>query len=239
MPVFQNLILRNLPLEVFRQIEPDLHEQPFPAGKVLFMPGDKVRHLFFMTSGAVSLVTPLAAGDTIEFAIVGRDGLVGGMGALGSQDAPYQAIAEVDGRGYSLEAGAARRLAQDHEAFRSLIVRHEQFLLAQAQQSSACNAVHNLDQRLARWLLRVRDVTGSDTLRLTQDLMSEMLGVRRTSVSLVAGKFQQAGWISYVRGQVRLERPDALERCACECYRAVTNHYEILLGAETHESKAQ
>ena len=232
MPVLQNLGLRNLPPDVLRKLEPLLHEHEFPAGKTLFMPGDEVRHLFFMISGAVSLVTPLTAGETIEFAIVGRDSLVGGMAALGSADAIYQAIVQVDGKGYSLDVDAARRLVQDNQAFRTLIVRHEQFLLAQSQQSAACNAVHNLEQRLSRWLLRVRDVTGSDTFRLTQDFMSEMLGVRRTSISLVAGKFQQSGWISYVRGQVRLDRPDALEHCTCECHGAVRNHYDALIGAD-------
>lgn len=160
------------------------------------------------------------------------------MAALGSPDAFYQAIVQVDGAGYSLEVEAARRLVHDSEAFRTLIARNEQFILTQSQQSSACNALHNLEQRLARWLLRVRDATGSDTFKLTQDFMSEMLGVRRTSVSVVAGKFQQAGWISYVRGHVRLERPDALEHCACECYSAVRSQHRMLLGAEPHESKA-
>ena len=239
MPFLQNLALRSLPPDVFRKLAPLLHEQEFPAGKILFMPGDSIRHLYFLISGAVSLVTPLAAGETIEFAIVGRDGLIGGTAAIGSADACYQAIVQVDGHGYAVEVEAARRLVQDSESFRALIIRHEQFVLAQAQQSSACNALHNLDQRLARWLLRVRDVTGGDTFKLTQDFMSEMLGVRRTSVSVVAGKFQQAGWISYVRGHVRLEQPDALERCACECYGAVRSHHEMLLGAEPHESKAR
>jgi CRP-like cAMP-binding protein len=238
MPVLQNLGLRNLPADILQKLGLALHEHEFPAGKILFMPGDSVRHLFFMTSGAVSLVTPLAGGETIEFAIVGRDSLIGGMAALGSPDAFYQAIVQVDGAGYSLEVEAARRLVHDSEAFRTLIARNEQFILTQAQQSSACNALHNLEQRLARWLLRVRDATGSDTFKLTQDFMSEMLGVRRTSVSVVAGKFQQAGWISYVRGHVRLERPDALEHCACECYRAVRSQHEILLEAEPQESKA-
>ena len=239
MPVFENLGLRNLPPDIFRKLAPLLHEHVFPAGKILFMPGDAIRHLYFMTAGAVSLVTPLAAGQTIEFAIVGRDGVVGGMAALGSPDALYEAIVQVDGSGYSLEVEAARRFALDHHAFRTLLVAYEQVVLAQSQQSSACNAMHNLEQRLARWLLRVRDVTGSDTFRLTQDFMAEMLGVRRTSISVVAGKFQQAGWISYVRGHIRLERPDALERCACECYGAIRNQYETLLGVDWHENKTR
>ena len=238
MPFLENLCLRNLPPDVFRKLQPLLHKQDFPAGKILFMPGDDVRHLYFMTSGAVSLVTPLAAGQTIEFAIVGRDGVVGGMAALGSPEAFYQAIVQVEGTGYSLEMEAARRSVLDSHAFRTLLVCHEQLVLAQSQQSSACNAMHNLEQRLARWLLRVRDVTGSETFKLTQDFMSEMLGVRRTSVSVVAGKFQQSGWISYVRGQVRLEHPDALARCACECYSAVRSQQQMLLGTDPHETKA-
>ena len=231
MPV-QNIALHNLPLNVWRELEPHLRERQFLAGTVLFRPGEKVRHVLFMVSGVVSLVTPLATGDIIEFAMIGRDGVVGGMAALGNTDALYQAVVQVDGNGFALETDVARRLVRDHEQVRSLLARHEQFLLAQAQQSSACNASHNLDQRLSRWLLRVRDVTGSDTFRLTQEFMSEMLGVRRTSLTVVAGKFQQAGWLSYVRGQIKLERPDALENRACECYEAVNSHYEVQFGAD-------
>ena len=107
-----------------------------------------------------------------------------------------------------------------------------QFILAQSQQSSACNGLHNIDQRLARWLLRLRDATGSNMLHVTQDLMSQMLGVRRTSVTVSASKFQDMGWISYTRGHLKVDRPDALEDLVCECHYAIRKHYRALLKAE-------
>jgi len=232
MRVLENHVLNALSPDLRRRFARFLHRGRFVAGRTLFMVGEPVRHLYFLESGAVSLVTPLAGGQTIEFALVGREGLICGAAALGSRQALYQASVQVDGEGYTLDVNVACQLAQEHQVFRTMIDRQEQFILAQSQQSSACNALHNVDQRLARWLLRIRDITGSNTLRVTQELMSELLGVRRTSISLVAGRFQHMGWISYARGHLQLENPEALERCACECHRAISNHYANLLRTE-------
>ena len=228
----ENLALNRLSPDLSQKLTPFLRHVHFVSGKALFMAGEQVRHLFFLESGAVSLLTPLAGDQTIEFALVGREALIGGAAALGSRHALYQASVQVEGEGYSLDVDVACRFAQEHHSFRMLIDLQEQFILAQSQQSSACNALHSLDQRLARWLLRIRDVTGSNTLQVTQELMSEMLRVQRTSVSLVAGRFQHMGWISYARGQLKLEKPDALEHCACECHRAMGNLYASLLASE-------
>ena len=119
----------------------------------------------------------------------------------------------------------ARQAARESDDFRRTIIRHEQLVLAQAQQSAACNASHSLNERLARWLLHTRDVLGADSLLLTQEFMAEMLGVRRTSVSIVAHGLQQAGLISYRRGHVKIENAGALQSSACECYAAVRMRY--------------
>jgi CRP-like cAMP-binding protein len=228
MTIYHNQCLSQLPIDVFDKLKPHLQFDKFSLARTLLRPGDKITRLFFLTSGAVSLVTPLASGQTIEFGIVGRNSVVGGSAALGDDDAIYQAIMQIEGGGYSLDAEVARRLALEFDEFRTLILRHQQLILVQAQQSSACNAVHHVEQRFAQWLLRVRDVIGSDTFRLTQEFMSEMLGVRRTSVTAVAQKLQQAGVITYVRGQIRIENIDALQSCACECYRTIKTQYEVL-----------
>ena len=152
-----------------------------------------------------------------------------GGAALDDRDGLCKAIVQVAGSMLSLDVDHARHIARGSEEFRSTIIRHEQLILAQAQQSAACNATHDLNERLARWLLRVRDVTESNSFDLTQEFIAEMLGVGRTSVSLVAHTLQQAGMISYRRGRIVIEDTQALEDTACECYRTVKGHYDRLL----------
>jgi CRP-like cAMP-binding protein len=239
MPVHQNLSFSELAAPVRQKLEPHLERKNFVAGQVLFMPGDKVSRLYFLNSGAVSLITSLASGQTVEFGLVGRNSVIGGAAVLADDNARYQAVVQVDGHGYSLDVESARCFAREYSEFQTMMARHEQLILFQAQQSSACNAVHDIEQRLSRWLLGVRDVVGQDSFRLTQELMSEMLGVRRTSVTAVAQKLQQAGFISYVRGHIKIERLDALRSCACECYSTIKSQRETALTASEPLSAAR
>jgi CRP-like cAMP-binding protein len=225
----QNLLLRELPPSVLEKLKPRLRIQNFAAGQVLFSAGEKTSNIYFMRSGAVSLVCELASGQMIETAMVGYDSLVGGGAALDDRDAMYKAIVQIGGVGFSLDVDTARHVARDHEEFRKAIIRHEQLILAQAQQSAACNASHTLNERLARWLLHTRDVLGADTFLLTQEFMAEMLGVRRTSVSIVAHTLQEAGLISYRRGHIKIEKPEELQHAACECYATIRMRYEKVL----------
>lgn len=222
----QNLLLRGLPAPVLEKLKPRLRTQNFAPGQVLFAAGDKISNIYFMRSGAVSLVCELSGGQMIETAMVGYDSVVGGGAALDDRDALYKAIVQIGGTGFALDVDAARHVARDHEEFRTAIIRHEQLMLAQAQQSAACNASHTLNERLARWLLHTRDVLGSDSFLLTQEFMAEMLGVRRTSVSIVAHTLQQAGLISYRRGHVKIDKPEELQHAACECYATIRMRYE-------------
>jgi CRP-like cAMP-binding protein len=225
----QNLFLRALPGGVLDKLKPRLRPRSFAAGHVLFAAGDKIDAVYFMRSGAVSLVLELTNGQMIESAMVGRDGVVAGGAALDDRDAMYKAIVQVSGDSLSVDVETVRQVARESEPFRTAIIRHEQLILAQAQQSAACNAAHNLEERLARWLLRVRDVTGSDTFELTQEFMAEMLGVRRTSVSIVAHAMQAAGLISYRRGHVSIDKLESLQVAACECYGTVKSLYDRVL----------
>lgn len=225
----ENMLLRALPPAVLGLLKPRLRALELRAGEVLFTAGDKVANIYFLQSGAVSLVTELAGGQMIESAMVGRDSVVGGGAALDDRDAVYKAIVQVTGNGYALDVDFARHVADDSEEFRTAIIRHEQLILAQAQQSAACNAAHNLHERLARWLLRVRDVTGSDQFVLTQEFIAEMLGVGRTSVSIVAHTLQQAGMINYRRGHISIQNVEALKDTACECYGTVKGRYDKIL----------
>ena len=235
----QNLVLRAVSAPVLNRLRPRLRYHQFASDQVLFSAGDKVSNIYFLVSGAVSLVSELTSGQRIDSGIVGRDGVIGGGAALDDRDALYKAIVLIAGSGYALDVDATRQVARDSEEFRTAIIRHEQLILAQAQQSAACNAAHNLNQRLARCLLRARDVTGSDSLPLTQEFLADMLGVRRTSVSLVANTLQQVGLISYRRGQVRIEKPEALQLAACECYGTVKMRYDALLNPLGDRSPAE
>lgn len=230
-----NLILRFLPEAVLEQIKPQLRRADLPAGRELFSSGDRVDSIYFVLTGAVSFVSELSNGQMIETAMVGRDGVVGGGAVLDDREAMYKAIVQVQGAGLLLDMDTARRLCREHEAFRTAIARHEQLILAQAQQSAACNATHNLHQRLARWLLRVSDATCSDNFTLTQELMAEMLGVGRTSVSITANALQQAGLVTYRRGRIHIENKEGVERVACECYRAVKSRYDVFLQNDPQE----
>lgn len=242
----QNLLLRDLPASVLDKLKPRLRAQNFVPGQVLFTAGDKVSNIYFPRSGAISLVCELSGGQMIETAMVGHDSVVGGGAALDDRDAMYKAIVQIGGAGYALDVDTARHVARESEEFCRTIMRHEQLILAQAQQSAACNASHTLNERLARWLLHTRDVLGSDTFMLTQEFMAEMLGVRRTSVSIVAHALQLAGSVTYRRGHIKIEKPEVLQQSACECYGTIRMRYDVLhkaqgpapspLGAEATEA---
>ena len=220
-----NLVLRSLPPDVVNRLKPRLHPQRFATGDVLYATDDRIGFVYFPGAGAILLVSELTTGEMIETAMIGRDSVIGGSAVFDDRNAGYKAVAQVDGTGFVLDIATARQIAIESEPFRTAIAHHEQLILAQAQQSAACNAVHSLDQRLARWLLRIRDVTGSDTFMLTQDFMAHMLGVRRTSVSLAANAFRGAGLINYQRGKMTIVRADELQQKACECYSTIKKHY--------------
>ena len=151
-----------------------------------------------------------------------------GSAALDGTIALNDAIVQLPGTASVLDIAQLRKAAEQSVTFRTALIRHEQALLAQAQQSAACNAAHPVEARLSRWLLRARDLSGSDSLHLTQEFLSQMLGVQRTSVTIVAGTFQQAGLIRYRRGNIQLTDLAGLVDCACECYGTVKAHYDEL-----------
>lgn len=221
----ENRVLAALPPAVAGSLERRLHLRPLTAGDVLFATGERIGHIYFPRSGAISLVAELSTGETIETAMIGQDGMVGGSAVLDDR-ARYKAMVQLNGSGYVLDMASARALAKDSEPFRATIAHHENLILAQAQQSAACNAVHSIDQRLARWLLRIRDLAGSNDFTLTQEFMADMLGVRRTSVTLAAQTLRQTGVVDYRRGRITIVQPDELQRQACECYSTVKTHYD-------------
>ncbi|HEX3674119.1 MAG TPA: Crp/Fnr family transcriptional regulator [Rhizomicrobium sp.] len=225
----QNRILNVLPQNIFAAMEPHLKNVPLVFGDIIAETGESIRNVYFPFTGVVSLVVEMKVGEMIETAMVGQDGVVNGTSALDGKVSLNKGIVQVAGAAAAINSDVLRKLAREFEPLQSLMIRHEQVLLAQAQQSAACNASHTVEARMCRWLLRTRDLTRSNDLQLTQDFLAQMLGVRRTSVSVVAGTLQKAGLIGYRRGNVHLLDIEQLQQSACECYETVKGNYERLL----------
>jgi CRP-like cAMP-binding protein len=166
----------------------------------------------------------------IETAMIGRDGMIGGFAALDGQPASNRAVVQIESAAWVMDMEQLRLLAKQHEPIRSMLLRHERALFLQTQQIAACNASHTLEARLCRWLLRARDACGKRTISITQEMIAELLGVKRTSLSLIAHAMQQAGLIRNRRGQIEILNPDGLKQAACECYGHASAHYDRCLG---------
>jgi len=226
-----NLVLAALPAEDINLLLPHLRTVELPQEMVLFEAGDAISRVLFPHGGVVSLVVELASGEMIEAAMIGREGVVGGLSALDSKISISRAIVQIAGSAASVDVDYVRQLGEKSVTFRTTLIKHEQVLLAQSQQSAACNATHTIEARLSRWLLRCRDLIGSEDLALTQEFVAQMLGVRRTSVSIVAHTLQQAGLIRYKRGHIRVLDLEGLRESACECYWTVKSLSDRLIGA--------
>lgn len=203
-------------------------EQGFRS--VLFKRGDAVRYVYFPISGLYSLLAPTANTDTVEVGTVGREGFVGIELHLGVEKAYCTAIAQVPGETIRVDADIFQREVKRCETVTSVLGRYIHALYVQTVQWVACNRLHSLDERFARWLLSSADTLGSDSLPLTHDFLAKMLGVRRPSVTLAAGALQRAGLIESSRGMIRIVNRGGLENISCDCYRLVRSHYDALLG---------
>ena len=228
-PHSPNHLLAALPAADFERLRPHLQTIELVQETVLVGAGDRLTRVFFPHSGVISLVVSLAGGGLVEVAMIGRDSIFGGSAALDGNISLTDAIVQLPGRASTLDVAVLRTAAEQSIAFRTTLIRHEQALFAQAQQSAACNAMHSAETRLARWLLRMHDLAGEDRLHLTQDFLAQMIGVQRNSVSTVAHMLQQAGVIKYSRGHIEITNIDALKDASCECYQAVNAQYKRLL----------
>src|SRR4051812_31159277 len=225
-----NAILASLSESDTAALRPHLKATHLPQKTVLFEAGDEISTVYFPITGVVSLVVVLATGETTEAAMVGKDGAVGMASALDGKVALSRAIVQLGGDAMVCDAATFKSTALQSERLISRVMRHEQTLFAQAQQSTACMANHEVEARLCRWMLRARDLSGSDQLPFTQEFLAEMLGVRRTSVTTVARTFQEAGMIRYTRGKIDILDIEGLRESACECYETVKDQYRQLLG---------
>jgi len=226
----KNLLLSQLSQDDFSRLEPFLKVTPFKQHTILFEAEQEIKHVYFPTGGVVSLVVTLETGEVVEAAMVGMDGVVGASAALDGRISLSRGIIQLAGDLIVCSIDGLRSAALQSPQLLALLIRHEQTVYAQAQQSAACFASHHIQARLCRWLLRARDLSDTDTLLFTQEYLAEMLGVRRTSVTLVAHTLQSAGLIKYARGKIQILDVEALQDGACECYATVKRHYTRLLG---------
>ncbi len=227
----QNSLLAALPKESYARLKDDFELVAMPLGWVLYESGGKLAHAYFPISSIVSLLYVTIDGASSEIAVAGSEGLVGVSLFMGGHRTTNRAVVQSAGHGYRLNAKAARREFSLGGVFQKLLLRYTQSLLTQMGQTSVCNRHHTIDQQLCRWLLLSMDRVVGDELVMTQELIADMLGVRREGVTHAAGKLQAARLISYSRGRITLLDRPGMEARVCECYSVVRQEYDRLMGA--------
>jgi CRP-like cAMP-binding protein len=226
----QNLLLAALPDAVRERLAPDLKLVKMPLGKVLYEPGDKQRQVYFPTESIVSFLYVMADGASAEISVVGNEGMVGIALFTGGESTPSWAIVQSAGHALRLPGRALLAEFNRHEELQHLMLRYTQALITQMAQTAVCNRHHHIDQQLCRWLLLSLDRLPDNRLVMTQELIANMLGVRREGVTEAAGKLQEQGVIEYHRGEITvLDRP-RLESLCCECYAVVKQETDRLLS---------
>jgi CRP-like cAMP-binding protein len=225
----QNHLLSALPASDYARLEPHLELIPMRLGDVLYEPGVQLRYVYFPTSSIVSLLYVMEDGASAEIAIVGNEGILGISLFMGGETTPSRAVVQSAGHGYRLRAQLLKNEFGRFGLMMHLLLRYTQALITQMSQTAVCNRHHSIDQQLCRWLLLSLDRLSSNELSMTQELIANMLGVRREGVTEAAGKLQDAGLIRYQRGKISvLDRPGLEARC-CECYQVVKTEFDRLL----------
>jgi CRP-like cAMP-binding protein len=218
-----NQLLAALPLDDYQRLAPALDAIPLKLKEILHKPGEPLTHVYFPGGGFVSVVTVLEDGGMVEVATIGREGLLGASAVLNGDPSPAAAMVQAETHTcYKMAVGAFRAEMDRHGPFHHLMTRYAQALSGFIMQSTACNAVHSVEQRLARWLLMAHDRIGRDDFPLTQEFVAMMLGTSRPTVTVVAGTLQKAGLITYHRGHVTIVDREKLEAASCECYATTT-----------------
>lgn len=223
-----NRLLAAFPAEVLQSLERDFRRLTLSRGSLCFDAGTRIDRVYFPINGMISLVVPLDSGEVIETATIGLDGGAGVHSGLGERVSYARAMVQIAGDFAILPATRLQRAVGSSPALGNLISRYTETLWAEAQQTAACNALHAASARICRWLLQTADRIGSDDVPLTQEYLAEMLGVRRTTVTLLAQELQKHGAIRYSRGKITLLDREALAACTCECYGAIKRQKSLL-----------
>jgi CRP-like cAMP-binding protein len=226
-----NLFLASLPQDDFEALRPHLERVRLTSGQILHKMGSPIEHCYFTDGGMTSLIVDLEDGAAIEVGVVGKEGFSGGSALMGFGNAsPLTSMIQMPGVGVRIAPGILRDEMQRRPALFGAVLRFMQVINIQTSHTAACNAHHNLQERLARWLLMAHDRAESDTLPLTQEFLSIMLAVRRPGVTVAARSLQATGAIDYERGRIFVRDRARLEEASCECYDLVREQYRRILG---------
>jgi len=220
-----NKILTSLPDDEFEQLRPKLRPANFPIGQILYMPEQKIEHAYFVNRGVVSLLAALEDGATVEAGVIGPEGVAGVSVILGASSTPNQSLTQSDVETLRISATDLVTEFRKGGKLHDFMLRFVHTMFSQVTQTAACNRLHTLDQRLARWLLMVQDRVNDRQFTLTQEFLSRMLGVRRAGVSVAANDLRHAGLIDYRRGDIVILDRQGLESVSCECYQIVRQEY--------------
>jgi CRP-like cAMP-binding protein len=226
-----NHLLASLPEKEWKRWEPMLEQVELPLGMVLYESGTSLSHVYFPTTAIVSLLYVMENGASAEIAVVGNEGIVGISLFMGGETTPSRAVVQSAGKGYRLSGERMKTEFSLASPVLHLLLRYTQALITQMAQTAVCNRHHSLDQQLCRWLLLSLDRLQSNELSMTQELIANMLGVRREGVTEAALKLQRAGLIKYSRGHIAVLDRAGLEARSCECYAVVKKEYDRLLPA--------
>ena len=226
----QNRLLRALPLEEYARLVPQLTPVRLGFKQVLVEPDTPIRDVYFPRDGVASIIAVEQEGDPVEVGTIGPDGLIGIPVLHSAESMPYRVFVQIPGHAWRLSADAFRQIVDERPAVRHLLLRYAQYFTDQVSQSVACNQLHTLDERCARWLLMTHDRVEGDSFELTHEFLSYMLGVRRAGVTVAMGVLQAANVIQYTRGRITvLDRP-RLEEASCGCYHITRAQLQRLLG---------
>jgi len=226
----RNHILAALAPSDYRRIETKLEAAPFRQRQPIHEPDGPISHVYFPRSGVASIVTRMSEGGTVEVATIGNEGMIGLSAYLGNGRSSMEVFVQIPGEAVRMTSGTFRQEIRTSAGLRDAIRRYTQAFLVQIGQSAACNRVHPIGERCARWLLMSHDRVPGDEFSLTQEFLAEMLGVRRASVTDAAGRLKRRGLIEYRRGRIRILDRRGLEKAACECYRLIRSEHEQLVG---------
>jgi CRP-like cAMP-binding protein len=230
----KNLLLTHLPREVYDRIEPDLELVSLSNGEIIHKPGEPIRLLYFPETCMISITVRMGDGRTVEAGAIGRREVVGINAFMGGRETTQtEYIVQLPGAAFKIAAEPLQIEFNRNTEMRDLMLKYTQAMIAQISQNVACNRLHDMDQRCARWLLEVRDRIESDTFPLTHEFIAEMLGVRRSGVSETALKLKEKGVIEYARGHIEITDVEGLKNLSCECYEVLKDEYDRLLGVRS------
>src|SRR3984893_5011715 len=226
----KNRLLAALPRDEYGGLLPHLEKVALPLKEILYEANGPIARVFFPLNGVISLVIIMEGGFPLEVGTIGNEGMVGTPVFLGSDSSPTRAISQVPGEALRMEAKVFQEAMRRASPLYGLVQRYTQAMINQISQSTVCNRRHSVQKRMCRWLLMSHDRVGADEFQLTQEFLAQMLGVRRPTVTAVAGILQKAGLISYSRGRLTVQDRKGLEAASCECYEVVAKELDRLLG---------